>query len=136
MKKVFVVLVCIGLLCLSMSQSVFSMQTSKDETDYKKVIDCNESIQKKENYFSLKTVKKTFNQDFGSWVHTKYNGLEDSIKLEIDLLTFKLMLEGGGWRYYPLDFGLGQSAAGIQFSRTQIYVEGESDPYVDVVQTQ
>ncbi len=62
--------------------------------------------------------------------------IEDSKKLEIDLLTFKLMLEGGGWRYYTLDFGSGQSTAGIQFSRTQIYVEGESEPYVDVVQTQ
>lgn len=136
MKKVFVVLVCIGLLCLSMSQSVFSLQTSKDETDYKKIVESNELIQKKENYFSLKTVEKIFNQDFGIWVHTKYNGLEDSKKLEIDLLTFKLMLEGSAWRYYTLDFGLGQSTAGIQFSRTQIYVEDESEPYVDVVQTQ
>lgn len=136
MKKVSVVLVCIGLLCLSMSQPVFSLQTSKDQTDYKKIVESNELIQKKENYFSIKTVEKTFNQDFGIWVHTKYNGLEDSKKLQIDLVTFKLMLEGGGWRYYTMDFGLGQSTAGIQFSRTQIYVEGESDPYVDVVQTQ
>ena len=136
MKKILLVLVCIGLLCLSMSQPVFSLQTFKDQTDYKKIIESNKLIQKKENYFSLKTVEKTFNQDFGIWVHTKYNGIEDSKKLEIDLVTFKLMLEGGGWRYYTLDFGLGQSTAGIQFSRTQIYIEGESDPYVDVVQTQ
>ena len=74
--------------------------------------------------------------DFGIWIHTRYNGQEDSQKLEIDLVTFKLMLDGGGWRYYPMHFGLGQSTAGIQFSRTQIYVEDEAEPYVDVVQTE
>ncbi len=74
MKKVLVVLVCIGLLCISMSQSVFSLQTSKNQTDYKKIVESNEIIQKKENYFSLKTVEKTYTNDFGVWVHTKYNG--------------------------------------------------------------
>lgn len=136
MKKLLVVLVSISLLCISMSQSVFSLQTSKDQTDDKLIVESNEIIEKKENYFSLKTVEKTLTDDFGVWVHTKYNGQEDSQKLEIDLEIFKLMLNGGGWRYYTMDFGSGQSTAGLQFSRTQIYVEDESEPYVDVIQTQ
>jgi len=136
MKKALVVLVSIGLLCISISQMVFSIQTTNNELNKERIVEPKETIQKKENYFSLKTIEKTYTNDFGIWVHTKYNGQEDSKKLEIDFVTFKLMLEGGGWKYYSMDFGLGQSTAGIQFSRTQIYVEGESQPYVDVVQTE
>ncbi|MCJ7571140.1 MAG: hypothetical protein MUO82_04620 [Candidatus Thermoplasmatota archaeon] len=136
MKKALIVLVSIGLLCINISPMVFSIQTTNNELNKERIVEPKEIIQKKENYFSLATVEKTYTNDFGIWVHTKYDGLEDSKKLEIDLVTFKLMLESGGWRYYTLNFGPGQSTVGLQFSRTQIYVEGESDPYVDVVQTE
>ena len=136
MKKIMVVLVSIGLLCISISQLVFSIQTNNYEINKDRILEPKEIIQKKENYFSLKTIKNIYSDDFGIWIHTKYNGYEDSKKLGIDLVTFKLMLEGGGWRYYSMDFGLGQSTAGIQFSRTQIYEEDEPQPFIDVVQTQ
>ena len=77
------------------------------------------------------------NGDFGVWIHTKYNGVSNSTKLDIDLVQFTLMLNSLAWNYY--DIGLeqqGDTRVGIQFSRTQIYVIGESDPYVDVFQTQ
>ena len=47
------------------------------------------------------------------------------------------MLDSGGWKYYTLTMqSTDDSRAGLQFSRTQIYVPGEEDPYVDVVHTQ
>ena len=136
MKKALAIIIVISLLCISISQSVFSIQITNNKFTNEKILQPKEIIQKKENYFTLQTIKNTFTNGFGIWVHTKYNGQEDLKKLDIDPITFKLMLEGGGWKYYSLNFGSDQSTAGIQFSRTQIYIEGESQPYVDVVQTQ
>ena len=77
------------------------------------------------------------NADFGVWIHTTYNGVPNSIKLDIDLAQFTLMLSSLAWAYYDIDFEQqGDTRVGIQFSRTQIYVEGESNPYVNVFQTQ
>ena len=77
------------------------------------------------------------NAEFGVWINTKYNGVSNSIKLDIDLEQFKLMLNSLAWKYYNINFEQqGDTRVGIQFSRTQIYVTGESDPYVNVVQTQ
>jgi hypothetical protein len=77
------------------------------------------------------------NADFGVWIHTTYNGIPNSIKLDIDLAQFTLMLSSLAWAYYDIDFEQqGDARVGIQFSRTQIYVEGESNPYVNVFQTQ
>ncbi len=77
------------------------------------------------------------NADFGVWVHTTYNGVSNSIKLDINLEQFKLMLNSLAWKYYNIDFEQqGDTRVGIQFSRTQIYVSGESNPYVNVFQTQ
>ena len=77
------------------------------------------------------------NGDFGVWIHTKYNSVPNSIKLDIDLEQFKLMLNSLAWKYYNINFEQqGDTRVGIQFSRTQIYVSGEPDPYVNVVQTQ
>jgi hypothetical protein len=117
-----------------MTQLAFSSQTTNNQIIDKMELESKNIIQRKENYFSLKTVEKTDTDNFGVWVHTKYNGLEDLKKLDIDIITFKLMLESGGWGYYSMDFGLGQSTAGIQFSRTQIYIEDELNPFVDVIQ--
>ncbi len=123
------------MLCISISQSVFSLDIDNKKLNNDKILDSKSIINRKDNYFSLKTVEKTFSDNFGVWVHTNYNGQEDSKKLDIDIITFKLMLESGSWGYYSMDFGLGQSTAGIQFSRTQIYVEDELDPFIDVIQT-
>jgi hypothetical protein len=77
------------------------------------------------------------NVDFGVWVHTTYNGVSNSIKLDIDLEQFTLMLSSLAWKYYNINFEQqGDARVGIQFSRTQIYVSGEPDPYVNVFQTQ
>ncbi len=77
------------------------------------------------------------NADFGVWIHTKYNGVSNSTKLDIDLTQFTLMLSSLSWKYYYINFEQqGDTRVGIQFSRTQIYVDGESDPYVNVFQTQ
>ncbi len=77
------------------------------------------------------------NADFGVWIHTIYNGVPNSIKLNIDLAQFTIMLSSLAWAYYDIDFEQqGDTRVGIQFSRTQIYVEGESNPYVNVFQTQ
>lgn len=72
-------------------------------------------------------------QDFGVWVITRYNGIYDETKLDIDLYTFKLMLDGGGWKYYTLSMEkTNDTKVGLQFVRTKIYVN--QDP-VNVVQT-
>jgi hypothetical protein len=118
-----------------MSQFAFSMDINFNHLNNDKIVSSTEIINNKGNYFSLKTVEKTFSNNFGVWIYTNYNGQEDSKKLDIDIITFKLMLESGNWGYYSMDFGLGQSTAGIQFSRTQIYVENELDPFIDVIQT-
>jgi hypothetical protein len=77
------------------------------------------------------------NADFGVWIYTKYNGVSNSIKLDIDPAQFTLMLSSLEWKYYDITFEQqGDTRVGIQFSRTQIYVYGESDPYVNVFQTQ
>jgi len=77
------------------------------------------------------------NADFGVWIYTKYNGVSNSTKLDIDLAQFTLMLSSLSWKYYDLTFEQqDDTRIGIQFSRTQIYVSGESDPYVNVFQTQ
>jgi len=75
--------------------------------------------------------------DFGVWIYTKYNGISNSTKLDIDLTQFTLMLSSLAWKYYNINFEQqGDTRVGIQFSRTQIYVFDESDPYVKVFQTQ
>ncbi len=77
------------------------------------------------------------NADFGVWIYTKYNGVSNSTKLDIDLAQFTVMLNDIAWKYYDITFEqLNDARVGIQFSRTQIYVYGEADPYVNVFQTQ
>jgi hypothetical protein len=122
------------MLIVSMSTAITSMQL-----DNKKV-ETIEDLKKdyptiKENYFRLDTIEKSNTNDFGICIHTKYNGQDNSQKLDIDLTTFILMLKSGGWKYYNIDFGSVQATAGVAFSRTQIYVDADNE-YVDVVQTQ
>ena len=75
--------------------------------------------------------------DFGIWICTKYNSVSNTTKLDIDLAQFTLMLSSLAWKYYYIDLEQkGDSRVGIQFSRTQVYVEGQPDPYVNVFQTQ
>ena len=73
--------------------------------------------------------------DFGVWIYTIYNGITGETKLDIDLITFKLMIDGGGWKYYRI--GLeheNDTTIGLQFVRTQIYLMDDAT-FVDVVQT-
>ncbi len=98
-----------------------------------------------ENYYENFLEKKMFidntkniinkNNEFGIWIQTNYNGFSDEIKLDIDLITFKLMIDGAGWKYYKLSLeDMNDSTAGLQFARTKIYLE-EEDEFVDVIQT-
>lgn len=94
--------------------------------------------EKKFHYLSANEVQKknVFVNEFGVWVHTKYDGFSDEIKLDIDLMTFRLMLNGGGWKYYSLSLGdTNDTIIGLQFVRTKIFLESEKT-FVDVVETQ
>ena len=80
--------------------------------------------------------KINIDNEYGIWINTIFNGLSDEIKLDIDLVTFKLMIDGGGWKYYKLSLEeINDSSAGLQFVRTKIFLE-EEEIFVDVVQTQ
>ena len=80
--------------------------------------------------------KINIDNEYGIWIYTIFNGLSDEIKLDIDLVTFKLMIDGGGWKYYKLSLEeINDSSAGLQFVRTKIFLE-EEEIFVDVVQTQ
>ena len=80
--------------------------------------------------------KINIDNEYGIWIYTIFNGLSDEIKLDIDLITFKLMIDGGGWKYYQLSLEeINDSSAGLQFVRTKIFLE-EEEIFVDVVQTQ
>jgi len=127
MKNLLIYFVVVSMLCINMSSLVDSIGI--DNSQQENIID-------KENFFVSESKDKGFGEAFGVWVHTKYAGEENSDKLDIDLVTFKLVINSGLWKYYNLDFGLGQSRVGIKFSRTEIYVKDETDPYVDVLQTQ
>ena len=73
-------------------------------------------------------------EESGVWIITKYDdeGYKE-VKLDIDLYTFKLMLDGGGWKYYTLSMEkTNDTRVGLQFTRTKIYVQ--QNP-VDVIQT-
>ena len=84
-----------------------------------------------------KSSKNMNTADYGVWIHTKFNSISNSIKLDIDLVQFTLMLNSLAWKYYYIDLEQqNDTRVGIQFSRTQIYVVGEPNPYVDVLQTQ
>jgi hypothetical protein len=73
--------------------------------------------------------------DFGVWIYITYNGSSDEVKLDIDLTTFKLMLDGGGWKYYQVTLeNDNDTMIGLQFVRTQIYLTDEAT-FVDVIQT-
>ncbi len=71
--------------------------------------------------------------DFGVWIVINYDGVTRETKLDIDLETFCLMLNGGGWKYYLFSTEKNNDTEiGLQFTRTKIYVRGEG---IDVIQT-
>jgi hypothetical protein len=135
MKKIVVSLVIISLLCLGISTPAFSMTLTNKNNEAPKEFDEIKPISKHQNYYTTKTIDTTLNDNFGIWIHTKYNGLDDSKNLGISLQEFKLMLDGAGWRYYDLEMNNnGITTVGLQFSRTKIYVDEEQE-YVNVFQT-
>jgi hypothetical protein len=73
--------------------------------------------------------------EYGVWIHTKYDGISDSTKLDINLEQFSLMLKGGGWVPYTLSMeNPGDTVVNLRFVRTKIYLDDGTD--VDVIQTQ
>ena len=138
MKKFFIIIasimmvVNIGLINFSTLAEINNFKISNKENNIKIV---ENSITYDQNQIDI-IGKNNFNNEFGIWVHTNFNGISDEKKLNIDLITFKLMLDGGGWRYYTLSLeNNNDSIAGLQFSRTKIYLEDEQT-FIDVMQTQ
>ena len=134
-KGVFCVFL-VSMLCISLSlPGIFANSISTEDISERNLEIKSTSVIEDKDYYEFDTIEgKGFSNDFGVWIHTNYNGVEDEDKLNIDLSTFTLMLNGGGWKYFDLDLRGGQSTAGIQFSRTKIYLDDGSS--VDVFQTQ
>jgi hypothetical protein len=131
-------MVVLIMLCLTMpiTSCSFSIGTSTSENDgsvfsnesgvCEIILDDSTNI----NLYQSLTV-----DDFGVWFYSIYDGSSDEVKLDIDMTTFKLMLDGGGWRYYQISLQENNDTRiGLQFVRTQIYLIDEAT-FVDVVQT-
>jgi hypothetical protein len=85
------------------------------------------------SFISTRTI--TNNNEYGVWIYTIYNGHSDEVRLDIDLSTFKLMLDGGGWKYYTIDLeSSADTTIGLRFVRTKIFLMDE-EMFVDVIQT-
>jgi len=72
--------------------------------------------------------------EMGVWVHTQYDGVVDSVKLDIGLEKFILMLNGGGWISYKLSMETtDDTTIDLRFVRTKIFLDDGTE--VDVVET-
>jgi len=132
MKKAVVLIIVLSMLFVSMSLPVSSKNLISAENKIVKEFCTIEESSDKSIIESTPVIG--FGNEFGVWIHTKYNGADDSTKLDIDLTTFKLMLDSQGWRQYKLSMqNPDDTIAELQFSKTQIYVE---DEFIDVLQTQ
>jgi hypothetical protein len=138
MKRIFIITTIIVIIVI-IGLSNFSLLATKIDNkftyreNYEEIINYKDVVDK---ILENKLEQKYLNNEFGIWIHTKYNGRSDNKKLDIDLISFKLMLDGGGWRYYQLSLeDNNDSIAGLQFSRTKIYLE-EEQTFIDVMQTQ
>jgi len=140
MKKFLIT--CISLLIivniLLINYPTLAMNVNKKESYIHENIIKNSEIGLFEDKIIYNNMENKINIDneYGIWIYTIFNGLSDEIKLDIDLVTFKLMIDGGGWKYYKLSLEeINDSSAGLQFVRTKIFLE-EEEIFVDVVQTQ
>jgi len=88
-----------------------------------------------DNKIKNSTVLNGYEDEFGVWIYTNYDGSSDKTKLDIDLVDFLLMIRGGIWKYYTLTMqNNDDTTVGLQFVKTKIYLNNE-DKFVDVVQT-
>ncbi len=72
--------------------------------------------------------------EMGVWVHTRYDGITDSVKLDIGLEKFILMLNGGGWVPYKLSMETtDDTTINLRFVRTKIFLDDGTA--VDVIET-
>jgi len=132
MKMLGVLVACIVMLgIISYQPMIFASPTDS-------LVKINPKITTLVDKIDKSNIKAIFNlisypSESGVWIITNYNGIYDETKLDIDLYTFKLMLDGGGWKYYTLSMEkTNDTRVGLQFVRTKIYVEGSP---VDVIQT-
>lgn len=141
MKRFIIVGIVIFMLIVSMLPAGYSGTAMLIDKKAIYVCDINEQCTANcdvidSNKLTNSTVVLGYGDEFGVWIYTKYNDVDESIKLDIDLGQFSLMLKGGGWKYYKLTMeNVDDTTAGLQFVRTKIYLEDE-DAFVDVVQTQ
>jgi len=126
-KKILILIIVSSLLCFNIPWS-FSTAKNISTNEKQTVIDLyDEGIIEEAPVIG-------FGDDFGVWVYTKYNGNTDETKLNLDLATFKLMLDGGGYKQYFLTLEItDDTIVNLQFVRTTIFLEDGSD--VDVIQT-
>jgi len=140
MKKFLIncILLLIIVNILLINYQTLAMNVNKKECYIHENIKKNSEIGLFENKIIYNNVENKINKnnEYGIWIYTIFNGLSDEIKLDINLVTFKLMIDGGGWKYYQLSLeDINDSSAGLQFVRTKIFLE-EEGIFVDVVQTQ
>jgi hypothetical protein len=138
MKRFFIIItsilivVNIGLINFS-TLTIHGNPNIVDNENHRKIIE-NTKLTNKDIY--TKIGNNNLINEFGIWINTNFNGISDEKRLNIDLINFKLMLDGGGVRYYTLSLEeKNDSLAGLQFSRTKIYLEDEQT-FIDVMQTQ
>ncbi|MCK4348665.1 MAG: hypothetical protein KAW47_08610 [Thermoplasmatales archaeon] len=140
MKRFIIVGIVIFMLIVSMLPVSYSGNAKL--LDQKMPYICNVDEQYIDNFTVVSNNNLTdskivvgYGDEFGVWIHTTYDGVDDSIKLDIDLEQFSLMLKGGSWKDYKLTMeNVDDTTADLQFVRTKIFLEDGSD--VDVVQTQ
>lgn len=125
-RKILTFLIILGMLCFTMpSSAAASTNVFKNEK---------REIVLKSTATSEEVPIIGYGDEFGVWIYTKYNGKTDEEKLDLDLITFKLMLNGGGFKQYRLSLeNEDDTLCSLQFVRTKIFLEDSSE--VDVLQT-
>lgn len=128
-KKVVVIVIALLLLCVSMTNYVFSGVAISEDINSASIVKNSLPNYKKEKLSAIEV-----ENDFGIWIHTNYNGRIDEKKLNIDIETFKLMLDSGGFKQYYLTLeNRDDTLVSLQFVRTKIFIEDGSQ--VDVLET-
>ena len=125
-KKILIFIVVLSLLCFNMPWSFSIAKNISSNDTQTEIVTYQEGIIEEVPVIG-------FGDDFGVWIYTKYNGNTDEAKLDLDLNTFKLLLDGGGYKQYRLTLDeRDDTTVNLQFVRTQIFLEDGSN--VDVAQ--
>lgn len=101
---------------------------------YEKIISDQSFTNTTSHYHHIEVSPVAHTNDMGVWVHTKYDGITDSVKLDIGIEKFILMLNGGGWVTYKLSMEkTDDTTINLRFVRTKIFLDDGTE--VDVIET-